>query len=42
VLWQLLFAERHPIDLGHFFEAHLDLVLNGVAPPLNAQSGATE
>jgi AcrR family transcriptional regulator len=32
VLWQLLFAERHPLDLSQFFEAHLDLVLNGLTP----------
>ena len=32
VLWQLLFAERHPLDLPAFFEAHLDLVLNGLCP----------
>jgi hypothetical protein len=32
VLWQLLFAERHPLDLAHFFDAHLDLVLNGLTP----------
>jgi AcrR family transcriptional regulator len=32
VLWQLLFAERHPLDLERFFEAHLDLVLHGVSP----------
>jgi AcrR family transcriptional regulator len=32
VLWQLLFAERHPLDLAAFFEAHLDLVLSGLAP----------
>lgn len=31
VLWQLLFADRHPLDLARFFEAHLDLVLNGLA-----------
>ncbi len=31
VLWQLLFAERHPLDLARFFEAHLDLVVNGVS-----------
>ena len=31
VLWQLLFAARHPLDLGRFFEAHLDLVLHGLA-----------
>lgn len=30
VLWQLLFAERYPLDLKRFFEAHLDLVVNGV------------
>ncbi len=32
VLWQLLFAERHPLDLTQFFEAHLDLVLHGLTP----------
>jgi hypothetical protein len=32
VLWQLLFAERHPLDLPGFFDAHLDLVLNGLSP----------
>lgn len=32
VLWQLLFADRHPLDLAEFFEAHLDLVLNGLTP----------
>lgn len=31
VLWQLLFAEHHPLDLARFFEAHLDLVVNGVS-----------
>lgn len=30
ILWQLLFAERHPLDLARFFDAHLDLVLNGL------------
>jgi AcrR family transcriptional regulator len=30
VLWQLLFADRQPLDLARFFDAHLDLVLNGV------------
>jgi AcrR family transcriptional regulator len=30
ILWQLLFADRHPLDLARFFEAHLDLVLNGL------------
>ena len=32
VLWNLLFAERHPLDLARFFAAHLDLVLYGLAP----------
>jgi AcrR family transcriptional regulator len=32
VLWSLLFAERHPLDLARFFAAHLDLVLYGLAP----------
>jgi AcrR family transcriptional regulator len=30
ILWQLLFAERHPLDLARFFDAHIDLVLNGL------------
>jgi AcrR family transcriptional regulator len=30
ILWQLLFADRHPLDLARFFDAHLDLVLNGL------------
>ena len=32
VVWQLLFAARYPLDLKGFFEAHLDLVVNGLAP----------
>jgi AcrR family transcriptional regulator len=32
VLWQLLFAARHPLDIARFFEAHLDLVLHGLTP----------
>jgi AcrR family transcriptional regulator len=31
VIWQLLFAGRHPLDLVRFFDAHLDLVLTGLA-----------
>jgi hypothetical protein len=30
ILWQLLFADRHPLDLARFFEAPLDLILNGL------------
>lgn len=30
VVWQLLFAEHRPLDLAHYFEAHLDLVTNGL------------
>ncbi len=30
ILWQLLFADRHPLDLKRFFDAHLDLVMNGL------------
>jgi AcrR family transcriptional regulator len=33
ILWQLLFAARHPLDLSRFFEAHLDLVLHGLSRP---------
>lgn len=32
VIWQLLFGDRHPLDLARFFDAHLDLVSNGLAP----------
>jgi AcrR family transcriptional regulator len=32
LLWQLLFADRHPLDLARFFEAHLDLVSEGLVP----------
>ena len=32
VIWQLLFGERHPLDLARVFEAHLDLVTNGLTP----------
>jgi AcrR family transcriptional regulator len=31
VLWNLLFATDHPLDRAGFLEAHLDLVLNGLA-----------
>ncbi|MBV8736816.1 MAG: TetR/AcrR family transcriptional regulator [Alphaproteobacteria bacterium] len=33
VLWNLLFATEHPLDCAGFLEAHLDLVLNGLAVP---------
>ncbi len=32
IVWQLLFADRHPLDLARFFEAHFDLVTNGLVP----------
>jgi hypothetical protein len=32
VIWQLLLADRHPLDLARFFDAHLDLVSNGLSP----------
>jgi hypothetical protein len=32
ILRQLLFADRHPLDLARFFDAHLDLVTNGPMP----------
>lgn len=31
ILWQLLFAARHPLEVERFFEAHLDLVLHGLS-----------
>jgi AcrR family transcriptional regulator len=33
VLWQLLFANLHPLEVARFFEAHIDLVLNGLSSP---------
>lgn len=33
VLWNLLFAIEHPLDRAGFLEAHLDLILNGLAAP---------
>lgn len=32
IVWQLLFADRRPLDPARFFEAHLDLVTNGLVP----------
>ena len=29
-LWMMLFDDRRPIDLKTYFDAHLDLVLNGL------------
>ncbi len=29
-LWMMMFADRKPLDLKAYFEAHLDLVLNGL------------
>jgi hypothetical protein len=26
----MMFADRHPLDLKTYFDAHLDLVLNGL------------
>jgi AcrR family transcriptional regulator len=28
--WMMMFDDRHPLDLKAYFEAHLDLVLNGL------------
>jgi AcrR family transcriptional regulator len=30
ILWQLLFASRHPLDLDAYMQAHLELVLNAL------------
>jgi hypothetical protein len=30
-LWIMMFDERKPLDLKAYFEAHLDLVLNGLS-----------
>jgi hypothetical protein len=29
-LWMMLFGDRQPLDLKAYFDAHLDLVLNGL------------
>ena len=29
-LWMMMFDDRHPLDLKTYFNAHLDLVLNGL------------
>jgi hypothetical protein len=29
-LWMMLFDDRHPLDMKGYFDAHLDLVLNGL------------
>jgi AcrR family transcriptional regulator len=29
-LWMMMFDDRHPLDLKAYFNAHLDLVLNGL------------
>ena len=29
-VWMMMFDERHPLDLKTYFNAHLDLVLNGL------------
>jgi hypothetical protein len=30
-LWIMMFGDRKPLDLKAYFEAHLDLVLNGLS-----------
>ncbi len=32
MMWQLLFADRHPLDLDAFMKAHWDFVLRSLAP----------
>jgi AcrR family transcriptional regulator len=34
-LWMMMFDERHPLDLKSYFDAHLDLVLNGLLMKLD-------
>jgi len=29
-LWLMMFGDRQPLDLKAYFDAHLDLVLNGL------------
>jgi AcrR family transcriptional regulator len=31
-MWLLLFSNRKPIDMDRYFEAHIDLLLNGLLP----------
>jgi len=29
-LWMMMFDDRHPLDMQEYFQAHLDMVLNGL------------
>jgi hypothetical protein len=29
-LWMMMFEDRHPLDIKTYFDAHLELVLNGL------------
>ncbi len=33
-LWMMMFDDRHPLDMKAYFNAHLDLVLNGLLAKL--------
>jgi AcrR family transcriptional regulator len=37
-LWMMMFGDRHPLDLKSYFNAHLDLVLNGLLAKPGASS----
>ena len=30
MLWQLLFAERHPLDMDAYVKAHMEFVMSGL------------
>ena len=32
MIWQLLFADRHPLDLDTYMKAHVEFVLNSLGP----------
>ena len=43
MVWQLLFAERHPLDLDAYMKAHLEFVLSSLGARIEGESaGLTE
>lgn len=39
MIWTFLLAEKHPIDLESYAEAHVDLILNGLKAPRKKGAG---
>ena len=33
IMWQLLFSERHPLDLDAYRQAHVEFVVNSLLKP---------